>query len=266
MSEAANDERTLIHSNRLASPQVVNLVLQGKGGVGKSLIASFLAQFYRARGHSVKCVDTDPVNQTFSQYAGIGAQHLKLMSGNQIDRRRFDDLIEEILSSDESYVVDNGAATFIPLWHYMLENSIVRVLREAKRRLLIHTVLTGGQALADTLAGFKSLAETSDSRSVIAWVNEYFGLVRRDGKDFTEMAAYTDHQDKVVGVVIIHKRSPDTFGRDIDEMISRKLTFDETLQAGGLTLMSKQRLRMVQTETFEQLDELNILPKLPGEN
>jgi hypothetical protein len=190
MSNAANDERTIINFNRSASPQVVNLVLQGKGRVGKSLIASFLAQFYKARGHSVKCVDTDPVNQTFSQYAGIGAQHLKLMSGNQIDRRQFDDLIEEILSSDESYVVDNGAATFIPLWHYMLENSIVRVLREAKRRLLIHTVLTGGQALADTLAGFKSLAETSDSRNVIAWVNEYFGLVRRDGKDFTEMAAY----------------------------------------------------------------------------
>jgi hypothetical protein len=69
--------------------------------------------FYRARGHGVKCVDTDPVNQTFSQHAGIGAQHLKLMSGNQIDRRRFGDLIEEILSSGESYMVDNGAATFL---------------------------------------------------------------------------------------------------------------------------------------------------------
>jgi Mrp family chromosome partitioning ATPase len=59
------------------SPQVVNLVLQGKGGVGKSLVASILAQFYRANGHAVKCIDTDPVNQTFSQYAGIGAQHMK---------------------------------------------------------------------------------------------------------------------------------------------------------------------------------------------
>jgi shikimate kinase len=261
MPKGMNEERRATDPDRSASPPVVNLVLQGKGGVGKSLIASFLAQFYKARGHSVTCIDTDPVNQTFSQYAGIGAQHLKLMAGNQVDRRRFDDLIEEILATDECFVIDNGAATFIPLWHYMLENSVIRVLRDAKRRLLIHTVLTGGQALADTLAGFKSLAETCDSRNVIVWVNEYFGYVRRDGKDFAEMAVYREQQDKVAGVVIVHRRSPDTFGRDIEEMISRKLTFEETLQTGGLTLMSKQRLRMVRSETFEQLDELNILPQ-----
>jgi shikimate kinase len=247
------------------SPQVVNLVLQGKGGVGKSLVASILAQFYRANGHAVKCIDTDPVNQTFSQYAGIGAQHLKLMDGNQVDRRRFDDLIEEIMATDESFVIDNGSATFIPLWHYMIENSVIGVLKEAKRRLLINTVLTGGQALADTVTGFKSLAETCDSRNVIVWINEYFGLVQRDGKKFVDMAAYREHQDKVAGMVVLHKRSPDTFGRDIEEMIIRKLTFDEVLQAGGLTLMSKQRLRMVQTQTFSQLRELNLLPHGPEE-
>jgi len=48
-------------------------------------------------------------------------------------------MIEEIVASDESFVVDNGAATFIPLWHYMLENSMAQVLREKNRRLVIHT-------------------------------------------------------------------------------------------------------------------------------
>src|SRR5258708_3171951 len=109
------------------SPQVVNLVLQAKSGAGNTLFASILAKFYRANGHAVKCIDTDPVNQTFSQYAGIGAQHLKLMDGNQVDRRRFDDLIEEILATDEPFVIDNGSATFIPLWHYMIENSVIGV-------------------------------------------------------------------------------------------------------------------------------------------
>jgi hypothetical protein len=237
----------------------VNLVLQGKGGVGKSLIASLLAQFYRANGEPVQCIDTDPVNQTFSQYVAIGAQHLRLMDGNHLDRRRFDELIDKILGSEESFVVDNGAATFLPLWHYMVENSIVRVLREANRRLLIHTVLTGGQALADTTTGFKFLAESSESRNIVVWINEYFGHVRRDGKEFTDMAVYREYRDRVAGIVFLHKRSPDTFGRDIEEMISRKLTFSETLQAEGLTLMSKQRLRMVQRETFEQLFKLELV-------
>lgn len=49
----------------------VHLSLQGRGGVGKSLIASFLAQFYKARGVRAICVDTNPVNQTCSQYAAF---------------------------------------------------------------------------------------------------------------------------------------------------------------------------------------------------
>ena len=42
----------------------IHLSLQGKGGVGKSLTASILAQYFRQRGHDVQCIDTDPVNQT----------------------------------------------------------------------------------------------------------------------------------------------------------------------------------------------------------
>jgi hypothetical protein len=119
------------------------------------------------------------VNQTFSQYAALGAQHLRLMDGNQLDRRRFDSLMENILGSDETFIVDNGASTFIPLWHYMVESRVPAVLREANRRLIIHTVITGGQALADTVMGFKSLAEGCETRSIIVWINEYFGPVEK---------------------------------------------------------------------------------------
>jgi MinD-like ATPase involved in chromosome partitioning or flagellar assembly len=37
-----------------------------KGGVGKSLIASLLAQFYKDRGVHAICVDTDQYVQRFS--------------------------------------------------------------------------------------------------------------------------------------------------------------------------------------------------------
>lgn len=251
-------------SANIAAPRTVHLSLQGKGGVGKSLIASFLAQYYRTHSVPAICVDTDPVNQTLSQYAALGAQHLQLMEGNQIDRRRFDFLVENILASEDSFIVDNGASTFIPLWHYMVENAIIAVLRDSNRRLLIHTVITGGQALADTLMGFKSLAGSCEARSIVVWINEYFGPVERDGKKFSQMTAFIENQDKVAGTVLIPRRSPDTFGRDMEEMIARKLTFGEIGSASDFTLMSKQRLRMIQQSLYEQLDELNILYKRPA--
>ena len=155
----------------------IHLSLQGKGGVGKSLVASILAQYFLHHGVEVHCLDTDPVNQTFSQYSALGAEHLELMRDGKIDSRGFDALMERLLTEDGIFIVDNGASTFIPLWSYIVENNVLELLRSAGRRLCVHTVVTGGQALGDTLKGFKSLADSSAERNILVWLNEYFGLI-----------------------------------------------------------------------------------------
>ena len=101
-----------------------------------------------------------------------------------IDQRRFDVLLERILTEEAVFVVDSGASTFIPLWNYLLENDVMQVLRQAQKRLYVHTVVTGGQALLDTLKGFRSLAESTSDRNLIVWINEYFGRVEYAGNPF----------------------------------------------------------------------------------
>ena len=234
----------------------IHLSLQGKGGVGKSLIASILAQYFQHTQRDLQCIDTDPVNQTLSQYKALDAQHLDLMADNQVDPRRFDGLMERILTEEAVFVVDNGASTFIPLWNYLLENNVIEVLREAQTRLYVHTVVTGGQALFDTLKGFKSLADSTSERNIVVWVNEYFGRVEYGGKQFQDMQAYETSKHKVYGSVHITKRNHDTFGRDVHEVITSKLTFDEAIREGAFSLMAKQRLKVVQRDLFEQLDKL----------
>ena len=155
-----------------------------------------------------------------------------------------------------TFVVDNGASTFLPLWHYLLENSALEYLRQQERRVFVHTVITGGQALIDTLNGFNELAQTTQERNIVVWVNEYFGRAEADGKKFSEMAAYRDNVDKVCGAVIFTKRNQDTFGRDVEDMISAKLTFQEAIATARMSIMAKQRLKVVQRDLFEQLDQL----------
>jgi CO dehydrogenase nickel-insertion accessory protein CooC1 len=41
----------------------VHLVLHGKGGVGKSVVDTWLAEFLVGRGQAVRCIDGDPVNR-----------------------------------------------------------------------------------------------------------------------------------------------------------------------------------------------------------
>src|ERR1700756_5314301 len=88
----------------------IHLTLQGKGGVGKSLIASVLAQYFLRKGAAVRCVDTDPVNRTLAQYSALGADWLGLRDEhNRIDQRAFDGLMERFLTEDgATFIVDNG--------------------------------------------------------------------------------------------------------------------------------------------------------------
>jgi hypothetical protein len=236
----------------------IHLTLQGKGGVGKSLIASILAQYLKEKEKEVRCIDTDPVNRTFAQYSALAADRLSLRDEhNRIEQRAFDFLIERFLTEENAtFVVDNGASTFLPLWHYLLENKALDYLRQAGRRVYVHTVITGGQALLDTLNGFHELAQTTEERNIVVWVNEYFGRVEAEGKKFSEMATYRENAEKICGAVIFTKRNQDTFGRDVEEMIAAKLTFHEAIGAGKLPVMAKQRLKLVQRDLFEQLDRV----------
>ena len=40
-----------------ANRRAIHLSLQGKGGVGKSFVASIVAQYLITRGHRVQCID-----------------------------------------------------------------------------------------------------------------------------------------------------------------------------------------------------------------
>ena len=248
----------------LAEPQgelgdtTIHLTLQGKGGVGKSLVAAILAQYLAQRDLKVQCIDTDPLNRTFAQYNALGADRIQVRDEhNRIDQRSFDGLLERFLTErGATFVVDNGASTFLPLWHYLLENRALEYLQENHCKVYVHTVITGGQALLDTLNGFRELAASTNQRNMVVWVNEFFGRVEAQGKRFSEMTAFLESRDKICGTVFIPKRNQDTFGRDIEDMIARKWTFQEAIVAPDFQLLAKQRLTIVRRELFEQLEKI----------
>jgi hypothetical protein len=231
-------------SSNASSKTSIHILLQGKGGVGKSLISAILSQYLLSKGQDVRCVDADPVNQTLSEYQGLAVSRLNLLKAGSVDQREFDLLIEKLLTENGTFVVDTGASTFIPLWHYILENDALDYLRERGKRVFVHSVITGGQSLNDTLDGFEQLAETTREKNIVVWLNEYFGSVLQNGQPFRETAVCKKHANKVQGSVAIVRRTADTFGRDVEDMIRQKMTFEEALNGSGFTIMAKQRLRV----------------------
>nr|AAP82043.1 putative transfer protein [Stenotrophomonas maltophilia] len=234
---------------------IVHFVLQGKGGVGKSFVASLIAQHARDASVPLGLIDTDPVNATFCGYKALNVDRLELMEEGTLVERRFDQAIERILGEDATFVLDNGAASFIPLSSYLLENDAIQMLLDSGRRVMIHTVVTGGQAMTDTLNGFNTLAsQLPDGAELIVWLNEFFGPIEANDKSFEEMRVYLEHKDKVKGLITIYRQTGSTFGTDVQLMLENKLTFDEIATSSEFGLMAKQRLKTVQKSIWKQLD------------
>lgn len=234
--------------------KTIHLVLQGKGGVGKSLTASMIAQYIKDTGNQPVCVDTDPVNSTLSGYKDLDVKRINLMDGDEINTRRFDELVEIIAASTADIVVDNGAATFVPLSHYLISNDVPALLAAMDCELVIHTVVTGGQAIMDTLQGFKSLAQQfPDPTKFVVWLNPYWGKIVHTGKTFQDMKAYTENKARVVAIIEIPEMKEDTFGKDFAELLSRKQLFSEALESAELPIMQRQRLKIIKDQLYQAM-------------
>lgn len=239
------------------TPPTIHLVLQGKGGIGKSVVASWLAEFLMSRGQPVRCIDGDPVNRSLGQYKALPVEKLDLLNQNGIVvRARYDGLIGRFLNEEAVFVVDSGATAFLPFWTYIAETDVISILREGGRRVYVHIPISGGEMLNDALLGFKTMAERAAEKSLVVWINEYFGTVARDGKTFDQMQVYLDNRTKVLTSIGIPERSADTFGENIRRMRELKLTLSEAITTSAeFYLVEKCRLQVVRRELFEQLEQ-----------
>lgn len=238
----------------------VHMVLQGKGGVGKSVLAATLAQYKSAKGQTPLCIDTDPVNATFEGYKALNVRRLNIMDDDEINSRNFDALVELIAPSKDDVIIDNGASSFVPLSHYLITNEVPAILQEMGHELVVHTVITGGQALLDTVSGFAQLADQYPSECLfVVWLNPYWGPIEHEGKAFEQMKAYTNNKDRVSAIIQIPELKKETHGRDFSEMLQARLTFDEALAMESLTIMTRQRLKIIRKQLFGLMDNAAVL-------
>ena len=157
-------------------------------------------------------------------------------------------------------IIDNGASSFVPLSHYLISNQVPALLQEMGHELVVHTVITGSQALTDTVNGFAQLATQFPAESsFIVWLNPYWGAIEYEGKSFEQMKAYINNKSRVTAIIKMPTLKEETYGRDLADMLQEHLTFDEALANSALTIMTRQRLKIVKSALFAQLDNSAVL-------
>ncbi len=239
----------------------IDITMMGKGGVGKTTVSAIYSQYKLTKKTSILSIDIDPVNASFASFKALKVKAFNIMDDDQgtIAPRKFDELMELLLTAEEDVVIDSGASTFLPLISYLLESGAISVLKDAGKEVRIHVVIVGGQSKLDSLTGLDAIAKTlGNEAQLVIWLNEYFEPFAQTGQHFEDTGIYKQHQDKISAIVTIPQRSRETFGRDISEMLTEKLTFDEAINSKLFNVMAKQRIKITKDYLFQQLDTLMI--------
>jgi hypothetical protein len=239
-----------------------HFVMQGKGGVGKSVVAALLFQYFQKRGFEVFGCDTDPVNSSFASYNNIEAKILDIMDGDDIAPGRFDELIDYIftLPEDSRLVVDIGASCFVALCSYLKKNEALDYLRQNGHEVTIHTVITGGAGLLETLNNLLALARHFYDVPLVVWLNTFFGEISLDGETFEHFKVYRQVAPSVKAIIEMPKLS-ELFQRSFSEMLARHGTFEESLINPATTFMGRHRLRKIWQDFQDLMDQARLAPE-----
>jgi hypothetical protein len=241
----SNGRTTAAVSSEKSDPRKLHFVLQGKGGVGKTLVSLLLAQAIAGRGQPVTCVDTDPVNASLSSLSPMNAERVSIFQGKRVDTRALDLFVERLLNEDSHFVIDNGASSFVPVSHYLLENDVISMMLEEERQPVIHSVVTGGPAMLDTVKGLTSLlADFPASARLVVWLNEYFGpIVNAQGRPFEDLPAYSDSKERIFALVRLPMVSEEA-NSDLRDMMAKRMTFEQALARDNTSILRVQKSRL----------------------
>lgn len=238
---------------------IAHFIMQGKGGVGKSLVSSILMQYLLKQDIEVSGCDTDPVNSSLARYEKLNVKVIDIMDDADIDPGRFDELILHIDEGepDAHMVVDIGASCFVSLGNYLKKYDAFSVLQGQGHTVLIHTIIVGGVNLVDSLGNLQVLAHHF-SVPIVVWLNPFFGPITSGREEFEDFNVYKEVKNSLHGIIRMPKPSGELFARDFADMQAKNITFEESLKHPEIFLMNRQRLLMVWREYQAAISQVRL--------
>lgn len=244
-----------------------HFILQGKGGVGKTTVSTFITQYLKDYlKQDYMAIDTDQVNASFAKFKALNVETINVMQDNIITDAGWENLTYKLINTDKSnIIIDNGASSFVPLIAYAIENDMVDLLTSEENsyagNIFIHVVIAGGEGLSHTLAGLNMICEqfNQDKVQIVVWINNFLGKVETQDKKITDYPEYKNNESKILAVVRIPTYKGDLFKKDLSDMLTNHKTFEEMKNDTSVFIMSRSRYVKMQKEMFEELNNVDFI-------
>lgn len=160
----------------------MHIVLQAKGGAGKSLVASILIENFMREGFSSSpvAIDMDTEVGTLSEFGGFPEVAQVGIQKSSSPYADIDQLFSDIEEEDfrKNWVIDTpgtGTDTFV---EYLTSSGVFEFLAAAGHKVVIHVPIVGGPGSLPSLTSLKNIISTfRSSAEVVMWSNDFFGKV-----------------------------------------------------------------------------------------
>lgn len=251
--------------------QPLNITIQAKGGVGKSVAAIILAQYLKKTigQENIACIDTDPSNASFAAFKNLNVVYFNPVSVNEqtgetkVDTIAINTLFERIIEIPQAIVMDTGSSNYIDLKSYLEINQTLEVFAEEEsiaREVVLHVPVNGGADFLYCLKELQVMAETFKTVNFVVWLNSNGGeLHLSDGRPFEETKIYQTLQEegRLKGVVVLPPLDQNQ-SRAFKEMLQGGLTFEEAQHNpdGKMNILKKRLIDRLRQGFYSQLEAI----------
>jgi hypothetical protein len=216
----------------------INLIINGKGGVGKSFFATNFVQYLKDSGIEHRAIDSDHENSTLKRFHP-DAEFINLEHHREIDR---------VLTTAETsnlVVIDCRAASTDLFIDFFDEVNLTEVLRSLDARL---TVICPVNHEADSVEQLRILSDALHDRC--AWV-----VVKNEAHSDAFMI-YDGSKTRRHVVDVLHGReitTPRLYDWLVTALNEHNTPVTVALAHPGFNLLDRQRLKNWQTRFNRQL-------------
>ncbi|MEQ1748594.1 MAG: mobilization protein [Prosthecobacter sp.] len=226
----------------------IHLIGGEKGGVGKSVVARVIAQYFIDRGQPFLGFDTDRSHGSLLRF------YADYASPVVVDRYDSLDTIVEAASEspDKRILVDLAAQTHDPLVKWMDESGVLEMAGDLGLSITYWHVMDSGKDSVDLL---KKLLDRFGSRlNYVIVLNQ----LRGDNFDIYEKSGEKEHAQSLHARTLSLKRLHEPVINKIDAGSTSFWAAKNrsTTEEAGLGILERQRVKVWLNNAYEQLDKL----------
>lgn len=242
----------------MPSTASINFIGGEKGGVGKSVVARLLAQYFIDHECPFVGFDTDRSHTSFTRFYADFASPVVVDSYEGLDHIA---TVYENLSEDEngnttvpSVIIDLAAQTAAPLARWMQDSDVVALMHSIGVRVNLWHVADAGQ---DSVVLLENLLATyGDAPNYIVVKNH------GRGSDFSQLEASSAYQkvqelggNTIINLAQLHEASM----RKIDKAnASFWAAINTTKGDNALGMLERQRVKMWLKGAYAEMDVLGL--------